>query len=675
MQPGKRMQILNSQQQQAIHYLDGPLLVIAGAGSGKTRVITHKIRYLIDTCEFSPHHIYALTFTNKAAREMQARIAAMHPQKQRRKVNISTFHALGLVLLKQEAVQIGLHKNFTVLDTIDAKQILQELAGTPLNEETLNSAQHSISQWKNNLISPLEALNGASDEKTAATARLFLAYDKALLAYNAVDFDDLIRKPVMLLQTNTEVLTRWQNKVRYLLIDEYQDTNPMQYQLIRLLSGARAAFTAVGDDDQSIYAWRGASAENMHRLQQDYPGLRVVKLEQNYRSMQSILQVANHLIGHNPHLFEKKLWSTLGYGTPVRVIATAHEQDEVERVVHEILSHQFRTRAPFSDYAVLYRSNHQARPLEQALREQRIPYQQSGGISFFARTEIKDLFAYFRLMINPHDDAAFLRCVNTPRRDIGSTTLEKIGAYAKGRQCSLLEACQEFGLSEFLPEKALQRVQQFATLILRTAEHARSDHTMQVIENFIQSLGYREYLSDSAPNPTAAQKRLENVQALLQWLGKLTLPEQEAPLSFTEAIQKMTLIDMLDRQSEDEHANAVQLLTLHAAKGLEFAHVFIIGFEEECLPHKNSIEADAIEEERRLAYVGMTRAQQTLSLLYAKQRKRFGELLSTTPSRFLEELPSMHLERVGMQEASPEAQKASGQAHLANLRALLEKPL
>jgi ATP-dependent DNA helicase Rep len=671
------MSQLNPEQRHAITYLSGPLLVIAGAGSGKTRVITHKIHHLIDVCGIAPNHIYAVTFTNKAAREMQERIQSLGEKKRKGKVHVSTFHALGLTILKMEAQHLGLHSNFTVLDSVDSLHLLNELGGkiAAISDEALKGIQQKISQWKNDLIAPDVALMNAANEQEQLAARFFLAYDNALKAYNAVDFDDLIVRPVRLFQENSEVLERWQNKVRYLLVDEYQDTNTAQYQLIKQLCGVRQAFTVVGDDDQSIYAWRGARVENIALLQSDYPQLQVIKLEQNYRSTHNILQAANHLISKNPHAIEKKLWSTLGHGDPVRIIATANDHAEIERVLHEIMSHQFRTRAPHNHYAILYRSNHQARTVEQALREQRIPYQISGGVSFFSRTEIKDLFAYFRLMINPTDDAAFLRCVNTPRRDIGPATIEKIGEYAKTRLCGMLQACSEMGLSEFLQDKALTRVQHFAELINRTVDNANdADHCMPVIENFIQEISYREYLSDVAPNAPAAQKRLENVQELITWLGRLVKPDQESPLSFSEAIQKMTLIDMLDRQSGEENANAVQLLTLHAAKGLEFVHVFIIGCEEECLPHKNSIALDTIEEERRLAYVGMTRAQKTLSLLYAKQRKRFNELQPMTPSRFLSELPDDLVERIGTgEDVPPEIQRASGQAHLANLKALLKE--
>lgn len=660
-------QQLNAQQQAAVTYVDGPLLVIAGAGSGKTRVITRKIAHLIEHCGLSPKHIYAITFTNKAAKEMASRA--------QKKVQISTFHVLGLNILRREATHLHLNQNFTLFDANDSQHVLKELSHkiTAVSEDSLKVLQHTISRWKNALISPKMALESAENESQQLAARFYCAYQDTLLAYNAVDFDDLITLPVKLFTENRDILETWQNQIRYLLVDEYQDTNTAQYQLIKQLCGLRGALTAVGDDDQSIYAWRGACVQNIEQLQTDFHQLKVVKLEQNYRSTSIILRSANHLISHNPHLFQKQLWSTIEEGEPIRILATADGHAEIERIVHEILAHKFRFRLAFHEYAILYRSNYQARDLEQALRLQGIPYQISGGISFFDRTEIKDVFAYFRLMINPRDDAAFLRCINTPKREIGPTTLEKLGAYAKNRQCSLFDACQEMGLREYLPLPACERLDQFVQFLLQTFDNANRGETSTVIEEFIKEINYYEYLIEQAPNAKAAEKRIENVRAFLGWLDKMT--NGDSPITFEEAIQKMLLIDILDKQSQDQKNDAVQLMTLHAAKGLEFPHVFIMGLEEECLPHKNSMEDEqSIEEERRLAYVGMTRAQRTLVLTYAKQRHRYGESQSITPSRFLTELPPDLVEWEGIEKPSEEKQRASGQAHLAILRAMLENP-
>jgi len=660
---------LNSQQQAAVLHTSGPLLVIAGAGSGKTRVIIHKIAHLIHTETVLPAHIYAVTFTNKAAKEMQTRTQEV--LKTGKKIAISTFHALGLQILKKE----NKNAHFTLFDTLDSLTLLKALseALAPLNEDRSKSIHQMISGWKNRLISPSQALQTAESEEDHLAARFFVAYEEKLRAYNALDFDDLIGLPVQLFQENLACLERWQNHIRYLLVDEYQDTNVAQYELIRLLCHMRQALMVVGDDDQSIYAWRGANPENIFRLQKDFSGLTVIKLEQNYRSTDTILRAANHLISHNPHLFEKQLWSTLGEGEPIRVVATADEQEESERIVHELISHQFRYRKTFDHYAVLYRSNYQAKLLEKALREQGIPYHISGGDSFFARTEIKDLFAYFRLVCNQNDDAAFLRCVNTPPREIGPATLEKLGHYAKTRQTSLFYASLEMGLGEWLSPQAQARLTAFSERILQLSEEVKADQPIEIVHAFVEEIGYKDYLKENAPTPKSAEKRIGHVDELLQWIARL-LNRVDTPLSFQEAIQRMALLDMLDRQSAEKATGVVQLMTLHTVKGLEFPYVFIMGWEEDLLPHKNSIAFDTIEEERRLAYVGMTRARENLVLTYAKTRKRFGEYHPSTPSRFLKELPPALIQWEGEagQAPSPEKQRAVGQAHLDVLKALLQ---
>lgn len=674
------MSHLNPQQQAAVSYLDGPLLVIAGAGSGKTRVITQKMAYLIENCGILPKHIYALTFTNKAAREMTSRVQELLSQTKNKpsgKVHVSTFHVLGLNILKRHTDKCDLHPNFSLFDTNDSLNLIKELGSkvSPISDETIKTVQHKISQWKNNLISPETALNESSNETSHLAARYYVAYESARHAYNAVDFDDLIGLPVQLLQNHPEICDYWQNQIRYLLVDEYQDTNTAQYRLIQLLSGVRQAITMVGDDDQSIYAWRGAKPENIHLLQEDFPRLKIIKLEQNYRSTRTILEAANHLISHNPHVFEKSLWSSLDVGEPIRILALENELKEVERLVHEIIARQFKEKATHDQFAILYRSNHQARPLEQALREQGIPYQISGGTSLFDRTEIKDLFAYFRLMVNPKDDTAFLRCVNTPKREIGPNTLEKLGQYAKERQIPLLAACTEMGISLLFPETMVTRLQSFAELIERSFLALNQETAfMTALDQFIEELRYFEYITDQSTHSGVAQKRIENVQDLMAWMKRLSQKDPDEPITFEMVIQKLLLIDMLEKQSQQNSLKAVQLMTLHAAKGLEFPHVFIMGMEEEILPHKNSLEEEAIPEERRLCYVGITRAQQSLTLTYAKERKSYGDKQSTLPSRFLAELPKHLLQWEGAHD-DPNAeanQRQKGKSHLALLKDLIK---
>lgn len=660
----------NTEQKEAITYNDGPLLVIAGAGSGKTRVITHKIVYLIEHAHIHPKSIYALTFTNKAAEEMRTRAQSLlSARKTKTVLNIMTFHSLGLLIIKTHANRLGFKANFSLFDALDSFNLLKALSAdlSPVSEDNLKGIQNRISTWKNNLVSCEEAFQNAQGKDDLA-ARFYCAYQDTLKAYNAVDFDDLILLPVMLFESDPEILNDWQNKIRYLMVDEYQDTNTVQYRMLHHLCKISRALTVVGDDDQSIYAWRGARPENIQKLHEDFLTLKVIKLEQNYRSTSTILSAANHLIGHNPHIFEKKLWSTLGTGDKIRVIANATESAEVERIVLELSVHQFNSRKPFGEYAILYRSNHQAKYIEQALRERAIPYQISGGTSFFDRVEIKDLFAYFRVMINPLDDAAFLRCVNTPRREIGPSTLQKLAMYAKERNSSLFNACFEYGLSQVISETAQQKLYEFVEMIQHTFEEAKSDDCINVLNQFIVQIGYEDFLNSTTSHPNVAKKKMDNVKDLINWFNRL-INEQEH--SFEEAIAKMILLDMIDK-GQTHHENYVQLMTLHAAKGLEFAHVFISGWEEEILPHKNSIEANTIEEERRLAYVGMTRAKETLTITYAQSRKRFGEYESTTPSRFLYELPQEYLDWEENKGEPVEVNPDEGKNRFAALKEMLK---
>ncbi|MGB0129752.1 MAG: UvrD-helicase domain-containing protein, partial [Rhodocyclaceae bacterium] len=487
---------LNAPQNEAIHYLDGPLLVLAGAGSGKTRVITRKIAYLVEQCGYTPAHIAAITFTNKAAREMQARASKLLPGKSVASLNVSTFHSLGVRILRAEAAALGLKPRFSILDAADAYAIVAELSKES-DKARIRRLQTTISSWKNALVGPDAALTLAQDELELAAARLYGEYERALKAYQAVDFDDLIRLPVALFEANDEVLTRWQGRLRYLLVDEYQDTNRSQYRLLRLLAGPRAAFTAVGDDDQAIYAWRGADSENLHRLSQDYPTLKVIKLEQNYRSTTRILAAANTLIANNPKMFEKKLWSQLGHGDVIRVSACRDAEQEAEQVVMRLSAHKFEHRAAFRDYAILYRGNHQARLFEQQLRAHKIPYLLSGGQSFFERAEIKDVTAYLRLIANSDDDPAFIRAVTTPRRGIGAQTLEALGRYAGSRHVSLFAAAFEAGAASHLPSKQLDAVLEFGNFINRMEWRGAREPAGAVLEDLLRAIGYETFLFDT----------------------------------------------------------------------------------------------------------------------------------------------------------------------------------
>ena len=690
------MSDLNPRQRAAVRYIDGPLLVLAGAGSGKTRVITQKIAYLIRECGFGPRHIAAVTFTNKAAREMKARVGQLLKGGDSRGLRVSTFHTLGLDIIRQELKLLGYKPGFSIYDNQDSVALLKELMHRAFGDDG-NQGERMlwrISRWKNAFVTPEGALQeaqgggGDADVQAQTAARLYAEYNHHLKTYNAVDFDDLIMLPVLLFREQPEVLERWQNRLRYLLVDEYQDTNTTQYQLVRLLVGARGALTVVGDDDQSIYAWRGAQPENLSLLADDYPGLKVIKLEQNYRSMGRILKVANQLIGNNPHVFDKALWSELGYGDPIRVLRAATDEDEAEKVVTRLRHHKFTKGGRYSDYAILYRGNHQSRLFERALRENDIPYHLSGGTSFFAYSEVKDIMAYLRLLVNPDDDNAFLRIVNTPRREIGPATIEKLAAYARERAVSLFEASFELGLEQHLNGRPLARLREFTDWVNRLAERAAGGEVMATVHDVIRDIRYEAWLADNARDDKAAARRMENVLELVAWMERMGGREDEAESGAGAALNgvgqeaggpdlaarvaKLTLMDVLERQEEEdkESREGVHLMTLHAAKGLEFPHVFMVGMEEELLPHRTAMAEDTIEEERRLCYVGITRAQRTLTFSLVSRRRRYGETIDCEPSRFLDELPEDDLDWEGAQR-DPEKRREEGESALAGLRGLL----
>ncbi len=671
------MKSLNPQQLSAVRYIDSPLLVLAGAGSGKTSVITRKIAWLISDCGFKPHHVAAVTFTNKAAREMRERVGQLLQGKESRGLTISTFHQLGLGIIRKECGYLGLKSSFSIFDDYDCHSLIKELLHKELdaNDDQLKRLKAMISNWKNDLQLPEQVLSSVSDAEQVLGAKVYEAYQRHLRAYNAVDFDDLILLPATLLQREEEVLARWRQRIRYLLVDEYQDTNASQYLLVKLLMGNRGNLTVVGDDDQSIYSWRGARPENMQLLQEDYRDLKVIKLEQNYRSSNAILSAANKLIANNAHIFDKTLWSELGRGDPIRVIVCANEDAEVERIATEIISNTVQRRLAFKDFAVLYRGNHQARLLELKLQGFQIPYSLAGGTSLFARTEIKDLMAYLRLLINPDDDNAFLRCINTPRRKIGPTMLEALGNYATQAGVSLFEACHHMGLAEHLNENQVEKFREFHQWMMAAARRADNGEGVAVIKEMLDDIHYEAWLQQNASTPAAAERATANVNLLLASLENSMQKAQEQgdEADLESAINKLILRDMLEQQEEQEEGNRVQLMTLHAAKGLEFPFVFIMGMEEELLPHRNSIESGDIEEERRLAYVGITRAQRTLVFTLAAQRKQYGEMMKPTPSRFLDELPQELLEwegRVG--DSTPEKAEATARSALAGLRNLLD---
>ena len=642
---------LNPRQKEALLHVSGPLLVLAGAGSGKTSVITQKIAHLINECNIPAERITAMTFTNKAAREMKGRVQKLLPSEKTRGLSISTFHHFGLQFLRYELLHTPLKGNFSIMDSDDSKRLLAELmvrdnlSGAERGD-LLSLAIKMISDWKNDLIEPKDASQTIDKQEDLIFAHLYELYERHLRAYNAVDFDDLIVLPVKILRENAQVRQKWQNRIRYLLVDEYQDTNTAQYELVKLLTGVQARFTVVGDDDQSIYAWRGAKPENMQLLKQDFPHLTVVKLEQNYRSTNRILSAANSVITNNEHIFEKQLWSDKGHGEKIRVLTCTDDTSEAQRVAKEILTHRIRRSGTWEQYAVLYRSNFQARALEAELRSLQIPYKLSGGTSFFARTEIKDVMSYLRIILNPDDDTAFLRIINTPKRGIGSASLEKLGLFAQEYSISLLSACSHAGLKNALGAKAANTLQDFSEFVERfTRDLYENTDPIPLIRQMIEETGYLDYIKGDSKTPQQEKNRLDNIESLYSSINSMiNRADDDDEKTIDAVIRKLVLLDMLEQQQEEANTNKVNLMTLHAAKGLEFDYVYIIGVEEDILPHRNSLDDDGIEEERRLMYVGITRAKHELTLMVAKKRRSGKDFRQTTPSRFLDELPSEHID-------------------------------
>lgn len=667
-----KLQDLNLPQQQAVTCIDKPCLVLAGAGSGKTRVITYKIAHLIHQAGYAPNKIRALTFTNKSAREMKQRIVALLGKKHSKGIGISTFHTLGLRILQEEYFDLGLRKGFSILDSKDVESCLAELLHRGDNDLSfVKQAMYQISRWKNEFIDPVNAIRQADTPLTELQAQLYQHYVEHMLACNTLDFDDLIMMPVVLFRKNETTLLKWRGKIHYLLVDEYQDTNTSQYELIKLLAGLRQKLTVVGDDDQSIYAWRGAKPENINLLGQDFPSLEVIKLEQNYRSSGRILNTANQLIAKNGHLFDKKLWSASGPGEFIRVMPCRNSDDEANRVAHDILTRRFQTNDEFQKFAILYRSNFQSRVFEKALRDNSIPYQITGGTAFFERSEIKDIMAYLRLVTNPDDDRALLRIINIPRREIGASTIKTIAGYAGTRHNSISRILNEFGLQESLGKRALIKLQSFGDLIDELRHKSKEMDALTFTRHLIAVLDYDDWLRDISNSQKQADAAIENLNELTSWIGNLQ--KQRDDQSIESLVTHLSLMSILENDEEKNEQDAVQLMTLHAAKGLEFPHVYLVNFEEDSLPHHQSQDADSIEEERRLAYVGITRAEKTLTLSYAKQRQRYGETLQCEPSRFLFELPEDELE--GAEHVASKLtegeKKQQGLNHLADLKAML----
>jgi len=644
---------LNVAQLEAVNHLAGPSLVLAGAGSGKTRVITHKIGRLIQA-GLAANRIAAITFTNKAAAEMRERARHL-VGKPAKDVIVCTFHSLGVRLLREDGQVLGLKNQFSILDTDDITSILKDCGGTT-DAATARSWQWTISGWKSAGLNAEEALAAARDDNERIIALVMAKYQERLSAYQSVDFDDLISLPLKLLREHAPVRERWQQKLGHVLVDEYQDTNATQYELLKLLVGERGRFTAVGDDDQSIYGWRGATLDNLKKLPVDFPQLKVIKLEQNYRSTSSILRAANNVIGPNPKLFPKTLWSELGEGEPVRVAACDNEDHEAERAVARIQSlratHKYKA---FKDFAILYRANHQARAIETALRKAQIPYKVSGGTSFFDRAEIKDLCAWLRLLVNNDDDPAFLRAITTPKRGIGHQSLAQLGAFATQYKLSLFESLFSHSLGAAINARAVAGLHEFGRYINDLEHRARHtsgfEQARTFLNEWLKDIGYEQFLYDSEDSEKVAAARWGNVIDFCDWMAQRCggqiddtggVTTEREPKSMLEVAQTIALIATISEREQEQ--DVVTLSTLHASKGLEWPHVVLAGVNEGLLPFKPDDDADAealalrIQEERRLMYVGITRAQHTLVVSWLKRRKKGREMVPGQPSRFIAEM-------------------------------------
>jgi ATP-dependent DNA helicase Rep len=639
----------------AVHHLDGPCLVLAGAGSGKTRVIVHKIARLLDA-GLGPKQIAAITFTNKAAQEMRERAKALVGPRAAKDLAISTFHSLGVRMLRSDGTRVGLKQNFSILDSDDVLGVLRE-AGSCTDNALARRWQWTISLWKNQGLNADRAEAAASNDDERVAARVMRLFEERLQAFQAVDFDDLISLPLALLRRDEEARARWQAQFAHILVDEYQDTNAVQYDLLQALVGERARFTAVGDDDQSIYGWRGATIANLQRLPQDYPQLKVIALEQNYRSTGHILQAANAVIANNPKLFEKKLWSEFGDGDPVRLLECDGEEHEAERAVARIQSLRgggstSGASLNYSDFAVLYRANHQARVFEQKLRAAQIPYKVSGGQSFFDRAEIKDLCAWLRLLVNQDDDPAFLRAVTTPKRGIGHQTLASLGEFAAKWKTSLYDALFSPSLATVLKGKAIDALHEFGRAVSELEHRARhttgAEDAKALLLGWLKDIGYEQHLFDSEDSEKLATARWGNVLDFVDWMarrcgGEITQDggttfesERQSVLQVAQTIS--VIISLAERSDEQD---VVTLSTLHAAKGLEWPHVVLVGVNEGLLPFRSGDEdmtPERLEEERRLMYVGITRARSTLAVSTLRRRKKGRDTVIGVPSRFIAEM-------------------------------------
>ncbi|MCL7714785.1 UvrD-helicase domain-containing protein [Stenotrophomonas mori] len=660
------MDSLNPPQRAAVLHTEGPLLVLAGAGSGKTRVIVEKIAHLIGSGRYSARRIAAITFTNKSAREMRERVGKRLRGGQADEVTLCTFHALGLKFLQIEHAAAGLKRGFSIFDADDAAaQVKDLLGGSTAKPDDIEDMKNLISRAKNAGLSPEQAAAAARSSREKNAATVYALYQARLTAFNAVDFDDLIRLPVQVLEENPDTAAAWRERIGYLLVDECQDTNDAQYRLLRQLAGDRGNFTCVGDDDQSIYAWRGANPENLQQMGRDYPALEIIKLEQNYRCSNRVLRAANALIAHNPHEHLKTLWSDQADGERIRVWECRNSEHEAEKVAAEIQFVATRHGIPWSDFCILFRGNFQSRPLEKALQMVGVPYHLTGGTVFLERQEVKDTLAWLRLLVNPGDDSAFMRAVQAPRRDVGAGTLAKLAELASEKGMSMAQAAEAMGALALLTPRAANSLSRFTDILRALRMDMRQLSSGDLVRRVAKDSGLLAELRNQAKDTAGYERRAGNLEELASWF-------ENGPRGASAADMAAQLA-LISRNDGDEGGNQVRMMTLHASKGLEFPYVFIVGCEDGVLPHQVSLDEGQLQEERRLLYVGITRAKTRLWMSYSRLTRKFGEHVRLKPSRFFDELPTAELQRDGADPVADAANKQErAQAGLAAIQALFD---
>jgi ATP-dependent DNA helicase Rep len=655
---------LNLPQRQAVLQVDGPMLVLAGAGSGKTRVIVEKIAHLVSSGRMPARRIAAITFTNKSAREMRERVARRIKGDAAEGLTVSTFHALGLKLLQIEHLKLGLKRGFSIFDADDSNAQIKDLLAPGTKPDAIDAIRNLISRAKNAGLSPEQATAAAISAREHEAASVYARYQQRLSTFNAVDFDDLIRLPVQLLESDEDCVAAWRERIGYLLVDECQDTNDAQYRLLKAIAGPRGDFTCVGDDDQSIYAWRGANPDNLLQLASDYPQLKIVKLEQNYRCSNRVLRAANALIANNPHEHPKTLWSDQADGERIRVWECRDHAHEAEKVASEIQFQAQKNTAPWSDFCILFRGNFQSRALEKALQLLRVPYHLTGGTAFLDRGEVKDAMAWLRLIANPDDDAAFLRAVQSPKREVGATTLAKLAELAQHAQMPLCRAAESIGLLKQLAPRAANALGAFVDIVRGLRGDADRLPPAELVRRLNERSGLLAMLRAQCKDDATFQRRRSNLDELADWFDG---PRTSGPGELAAALA------LLSHADKGDAGNQVRLMSLHGAKGLEFRYVFIVGVEDGVLPHEASIEEGRLDEERRLLYVGITRAKEQLWLSHAREAQKWGDRMRLQPSRFLDELPAAELQRDGADPvADAERKQERATAGFAAIRALLD---